>query len=74
MVYACVKNAGGTIGSANTTITKDTIAPTISGNTISPANVVANDATLSYRCSENGVYQVEIGGNGTLGNGTFVGS
>lgn len=74
LVYACVRNAGGSVGSVNVTITKDTAAPTISNNTLSPTNVVGGNPTVAYRCSENGVYQVEVGGNGTFGNGTFVGS
>lgn len=74
LVYACVRNSGGNIGSANVAITKDTTAPTISNNILSPANVVTNDPTVSFKCSENGIYQVEVGGNGTFGNGTLVGS
>lgn len=64
-VYACVKNAVGDIGSANTTITKDTAAPTIANVTVSPANVVNNDSSTSFVCSENGTYKVVMNGFNT---------
>lgn len=35
------------------------------------ASVTANDPGFSIRCNESGIYQIEIGGNGTMGNGTF---
>lgn len=57
-IYACVKNAVGDIGSANTIITKDTTAPTITNVIVNPASVVANDAVTSFQCSENGTYKV----------------
>lgn len=57
-IYACVKNNVGDIGSANTVITKDATAPTVSNVTVSPANVVSNDSATSFQCSENGTYKV----------------
>lgn len=70
-----MKNSGGNIGSTNVAITKDSVAPTfVISPSISPASVIANDSGVSIRCSENGTYQLDIGGNGTLGNGTFAGS
>lgn len=54
------------------TLTKDTVAPTFVTNPVfTNANVIANDPGFSIRCDENGIYQIEVGGNGTFGNGTF---
>jgi hypothetical protein len=74
-IYFCVKNSGGNIGSINVAITKDSVAPSfIVFPSISPFNVITNDSGTSIRCNENGTYHLEIGGNGTLGNGVFAGS
>jgi len=56
----CSRNSGGNIGSATVNITKDTIAPVLSSFIISPASVITNDANVSYKCSEDGIYQVEL--------------
>ncbi|EKD30047.1 MAG: BNR repeat-containing glycosyl hydrolase [uncultured bacterium (gcode 4)] len=56
-VYTCIKNDVGDIGSANTVITKDTAAPTISSITVTPASVITNNSSLSFQCSENGQYK-----------------
>jgi hypothetical protein len=70
-----MKNAGGTIGSASTTLTKDVVAPVLSSFTLSPSNIILNDSTASFVCSEDGYYQIEIGGTGTtLSSGTFASS
>ena len=56
-------------------ITKDSVAPSfVISPSISPVNVINNDSGTSIRCSENGTYHLEIGGNGTIGNGVFAGS
>lgn len=56
----CSRNSGGSIGSATTNITKDNLAPVLSSFTISPASVITNDSNVSYKCSEDGIYQVEL--------------
>lgn len=56
----CSRNSGGSIGSATTNITKDNLAPVLSSFTISPASVITNDSSVAYKCSEDGVYQVEL--------------
>lgn len=61
-IYTCVKNTLGDIGNANTTITKDLTAPTITNVTVSPASVVTNDSLASFMCSENGTYKVVMNG------------
>jgi hypothetical protein len=70
-VYVCVRNTSNTVGSANTIIAKDTTAPAISDISISPATVTTGNSSANFRCSENGTYQVEIGG-ASFGAGAFV--
>ena len=60
-VYMCVKNSTLVIGSNSTTITRDTVAPSVTSYTVIPSSVIAGSATGTVRCNENGVYQVEIG-------------
>lgn len=71
-IYTCIRNSGGNIGSSSITIIKDSVAPTFNGNpVIANPSVIENDPSFSVRCDENGIYQIEVGGNGTFGNGTF---
>jgi len=71
-VFVCVKNDIGSIGSANISIVKDTIAPSVFETSTTPSSVLTEDVTFGFKCSENGTYQVEIGGNGTQGSGSGV--
>lgn len=57
-VYVCVQNTVGDIGSANATLTKDLDPPVLSNVVVSPANVVTNDSSTSFQCSEDGNYKV----------------
>lgn len=59
-LYACVKNPAGDIGNANVILTKDLTPPVISSVTVSPANVVTNDSSTSFQCSENGTQRVTM--------------
>lgn len=59
-LYACVKNPVGDIGGANIVLTKDLTPPVISNVTVTPANVVTNDSSTSFQCSENGTYRVTM--------------
>lgn len=72
-IQVCVKNTWGNIGSYSVNITKDTTAPTLSNLTVWPANIIANDVNVSFVCSENGSYQVRLGGTGTW-DGTLISS
>ncbi len=65
-IYACVKNATWDIWAANISITKDTLAPTISNISISPWTVTTSNANLSFACNEDWQYKVNYA--------SFVGS
>ena len=73
-ITICERSAFDKIGSASVEITKDTLAPTLSNLAIAPASVILSDSKISYQCSEEGTYTLELGGNGLPGSGTFVGS
>ncbi|MBW7954500.1 hypothetical protein H3C61_01675 [Candidatus Gracilibacteria bacterium] len=73
LIYACIKNSGGNIGSINFNLIKDTTPPTTSFLIISPANVLLNDSSVKFSCNENSIYEVRLGGTGNY-DGTFIGS
>lgn len=70
-VYMCVRNSGGNIGSTSVTLTKDTVVPAFVFTNFTTTAVTSNDPGFSIQCNESGIYQIEVGGNGTFGNGTF---
>ena len=72
-IFVCERNSAGKIGNASVVLSKDVVAPTISHLAITPASVILNDSKVSYRCDEDGTYQVELGGS-SLGGGTLIGS
>lgn len=57
-VYTCIQSSVGDIGSANTTITKDVVAPTVSLVSVTPASVITTDSSVSFQCNESGTYRV----------------
>lgn len=59
-IYACVKNSWWNIWSINFSITKDTTSPTTSFLTITPVNIVLNDTSVRFSCSEDWIYEVRI--------------
>lgn len=59
-IYACVKNNDGSVWSTNLDIFKDITPPTVSNPVISPANVIENDSSIRFSCSENWYYRVEV--------------
>lgn len=70
-IYLCIANTDWT-WSISTTITKDTISPSISEITVSPSNVTTENSNVSYKCNENWVYQIELRWDWTLWNWTFI--
>lgn len=73
-IFACAKNPDGVVGSLNVSVTKDTTAPTISAYSIAPGSVVTDNASATFKCSEDGTYRVEVGGGGVLGAGNSMGT
>ncbi len=72
-ISICVKNSWGNIWGTNTILTKDITSPTLSNFVISPASVVLNDPNIQFICSEEGEFDVYLGGTG-IWDGTFVSS
>lgn len=70
-IYFCLKNGSSLIWSSNTIIKKDTAVPSLTDITLK-TNVSTEDSPLSFKCSENWTYQVELWWNGTLWNWTFI--
>lgn len=50
----------GDIGSANTAITKDVVAPIVSLVSVTPASVITTDSSVSFQCNESGTYRVTM--------------
>lgn len=71
-VYACVKNSWWNIWSTNVNIIKDVTQPTISSVTIFPASITSNDSSVSFSCSEDWFYRVEIWWNWTPWSWTII--
>lgn len=70
-LQVCVKNSWGNIGSYNLNITKDIEAPLLTNLSVSPANVILNNSTTSFMCSEDGEYELRLWWTGN-GDGTFI--
>lgn len=71
-VYICLKNWSWSVWSLSKTITVDTVAPTVSNPTITPASVTTWDSNISFNCSENWTYQVERWWSWVLNAWTFI--
>lgn len=57
-IYVCVRNLWLEVGSANTTITKDSTNPSVTTVIISPTNVVSNNSLITFKCTEDWHYKV----------------
>src|SRR5581483_4436995 len=74
----CVTDASSNVGSATTSIVKDTVAPTVNIVSAVPSTVDgAPSSTVTWNASENGAFSVRVGGAGCadgtqLSSGTYA--
>lgn len=79
-VRVCVTDATANVGSAATSIAKDTVTPTVNIVSAVPSTVDgAPSSTVTWNASENGAFSVRVGGSGCtdgnqLSSGTYSSS